>query len=320
MSHSPARTFAPFFRPGEACVRYSAYRDGPHPYSVGVKRLIEELWQKAWRFVDPDLPTKAQRSFAAAFWELDLAATFLESGIALVERRSPDGPDVVCVGPPRIYVEAVSATPGESPETNPNSVHPLIPEGEQDGPARFVPHEQIILRLRNAIEEKYRTRREYLTNGMLQPTDPYVIAVSAAEIGMAGLEMTIPDILSAVLPFGDEFISVNLLTGEAEGGGFKHRPAVLKANRSPVSTTLFQQPEHDGISAILYSDADELNRRVALGACFTVIRNPRAANPVSENLFMFGRHFIVRDDGTVERRYLSPESPHFLDVLHAASK
>lgn len=285
-----------------------------------MRRLIEDLWRTAYSYLDPDLPDKAKRAFMSAFWELEVAATMLANGIALVERDNPDGPDVICAGPPRIYIEAVAASPGQDPEANPNSVPPLILEGQTHGPARFVNHEQIILRLRSVIEEKHQKQQGYLKKGVLNPSDPYVIAVNAAQIDLARLEMTIPDILSAVLPFGDEFISVNTLTGEAEGGGFKHRPAVFKANRSPVSTTLFQEPGYDGISAILYSDCDELNRRVALGACFTVIRNPRATNRIPENLFAFGRHFVVGEDGTVQRRYLSPESRLFLDVLDAAGQ
>jgi hypothetical protein len=282
---------------------------------VGARNLIEDLWRTAYPYLDPDLPDKAKRAFMSAFWELEVAATMVANRIALVERGNSDGPDVVCAGPPRTYIEAVAATPGEDPATNPNSVPPLIPEGQTVGPAIIVNHEQIILRLRSVIEEKHMKRQGYLNNGILKAADPYVIAVNAAQIELARLEMKIPDILSALLPFGNEFVSVNALTGEDVGGGFEHRPNVFKANRSPVSTTLFQDPEYDGISAILYSSADEVNRRVALGACFTVIRNPRAANPVSEDLFAFGRHLVIDDDGTVQSRYLSPESPFFLEVL-----
>lgn len=282
---------------------------------MGARKLIEDLWSAAYPYLDPDLPDKAKRAFMSAFWELEVAATMLANGIALVERANPDGPDVICAGPPRIYIEAVAATPGQDPETNPNSVPPLFVEGQTIGPARIVNPEQIILRLRSVIEEKHQKGRGYLSNGMMKPSDPYVIAVNAAQIDVVRAERTIPYILSAVLPFGDEFVSVNIVTGKAEGGGFQHRPAVFKANRSSVSTTLFQEPESDGISAILYSDCDELNRRVALGACFTVIRNPRAANPIPEDVFAFGRHLVVADDGTVEFRYLSPESRFFLDVL-----
>ena len=135
---------------------------------------------------------------------------------------------------------------------------------------------------------------------------------------MAFLEDNLPDIVRAVLPFGDRVIRFNPVTGEELGSGFEYRPAVLKANRSPVPTTLFQNPEYDGISAILYSPWDEINRPDDLGAGFTVIRNPRASNPIPEGFFKFGREFVITE-GAVEPRMHSPESQPLIKSLRRAA-
>lgn len=298
-----SRTFRPFFTLGPSCERYSNWRDRTDSVSVGIRGFIESLWQNAWPYLDPDLPEKAKQSFSAAFFELDVAATLLANGLTLDEKKRAIGPDVVCTGPPRIFVEAVAATPGTEPERNPNSVPQLIHDS-----AQFVRHEQIILRIRNALDEKHRKHRGYINKRLLKPTDPYVIALSASPIDTAFLEMNVPDILSAVFSIGDEYVSVERTTGTLAGGGFLYRPAVFKANGSPVSTNIFRDPEYDDISGILYTACDEVNRPDVLGAGFTVIRNPRALeNPIPEGFFNFGRHLIVHDT-TFETRYLSQES------------
>jgi hypothetical protein len=327
-----------FFRSGPACERYALFRDRTDAVTVAVGEMIEEMWAKCWAYVDPRLPANALNDFFPAFWELDLANSMLENGVALVEKTRSKGPDIVCRSTPNVYVEAIVATPGDP--SHPDSVPSILNDVTWD-----VPHDQFILRLRNAIEVKTGKRNEYLEKGILADTDPYVIAINSAPIDSSRLEMAVPDILRAVLPFGDEYVTIDLPTGDAVGGGFHHRPVIFKTKRppddpaataasdadrpsgsgpevppekSPVSTTVFQSPEYDGVSAVLFSCCDEVNRPNLPGAELTLIRNPRATkNPVPENFFGFGREYVIHaGDRSVERLYRSPEShPRFAHLF-----
>ena len=296
--------------------------------------MIEDMWAKCWPYVDPRLPANAINDFFPAFWELDLANSMLENGVALVEKTVSKGPDLVCRSTPNVYVEAIVTTPGDP--THPDSVPSIFNEVTWD-----VPHDQFILRLRNAIEVKTEKRNEYLKKGILGETDPYVIAINSAPIDSSRLEMSLPDILRAVLPFGDEYVTIDVPSGNSVGGGFHHRPEILKTKRlpddptrtspdhppesatrlppekSPVSTTVFQDPKYDGVSAVLFSCCDEVNRPNVPGAELTLIRNPRATkSPIPENFFCFGREYVVNADQSVELIYRSPEShPRFVHLF-----
>jgi hypothetical protein len=303
---------------------------------VGVREWIEEIWAKCWPYVDPRLPMNAMNDFFPAFWELDLANSMVENGVPLVEKTISEGPDLVCRSTPSVHIEAIVATPGDP--SHPDSVPSIFDDVD-------VPHDQLILRLRNAIEKKTEKRNEYLQKGILDETDPYVIAINSAPIDSSRAEATLPDILRAVLPFGDEYVTIELPSGDVVGGGFHYRPEILKTKRppgdptetqaapdadfpsesvpgvppekSPVSTTVFQEAKYDGISAVLFSCCDEVNRPDVAGAELTLICNPRATkNPVPENFFPFGREYIVQADQSVKRVYRSPESrPRFLHLI-----
>ena len=57
--------------------------------------MVEDFWRKAALYLDPDLPSAATRNFIGAFWELDLAQTFLAHHIPLLEKKRSKGPDLV---------------------------------------------------------------------------------------------------------------------------------------------------------------------------------------------------------------------------------
>lgn len=282
------------------------YRDPQNPLAVAVGQMIEGWWTRCWPHVDPMLPQNAMTNFPAAFWELDLAESLLANGMTLVGKPRSEGPDLTCAGETTIYIEATIATPGD--RRHPDHVPSLFGDLAANEPAWDVPHDQFILRLRNAIEVKHRKREQYLRTGVLRGSDPYVIAISASEIDCARAEMNIPDIVRAVLPFGDEYVTIDLNNTQQTGGGFRYRETIFKSGGAPVSTTVFQDPNYDGLSAVLYSDCDEVNRPDVPGAGLTLVRNPRATNEIPESMFRFGREYVVVGDGSLRRQLHSPES------------
>lgn len=211
-----------FFRSGPACERYTIFRDRTDPLTIAVRAMIEDMWAKCWPYVDPQLPANAVNDFFPAFWELDIANSMLENGVALVEKAVSKGPDLLCRSTPNVHIEAIVTTPGDP--SHPDSVPSIFNEVTWD-----VPHDQFILRLRNAIEVKTGKRNEYLKKGILAETDPYVIAINSAPIDSSRAEMSLPDIVRAVLPYGDEYVTINVPSGDVVGGGFHHRPVILKS-------------------------------------------------------------------------------------------
>lgn len=285
--------------------RYLRYRDGTDQLSIAVREMVEAFWRGAAPYLDPNLPSAATRNFIGAFWEMDLAQTFLAHHIPLIEKKRSKGPDLVIAENPAVHVEATTATPGHPSQAD----HvPSIFGKPDDEPTWNVPHDQFILRLRNSIETKRLQREKRLRDGTLAASDPFIIAINASEIDCARLERFVPDIVYAVLPFGDSYLTIEVPSGREVGGGHHRREEILKRSGNPVTTTVFQDPAYDWISAILYSDWDEVNRRDEPGAGITVIRNPRATpNQIRDNLFPFGRHYVVSSDGlTLTPEYRSP--------------
>jgi hypothetical protein len=65
-----------------------------------------------------------------------------------------------------------------------------------------------------------------------------------------------------------------------------------------ISTGFFDNPEHSGISAVIYVEADIINSPILpeeMGNNFIIVLNPHAKNPLPEELLTFGN--IWRNEG-----------------------
>ncbi len=159
-----------------------------------------------------------------------------------------------------------------------------------------VPDDQIKLRLRSVIEAKRQRAEEYLERGWVKPDEPFVVAVNAARIPSARLEITIPRIVRCLLPFGHEAFHLDRTSLEVVDRSFAYQPTVTKRSGSPVSTDVFLDPDYSVISAVLYSCCDEINRPTTPGADFLVCRNPCANAPVPSGWLRVGWEYWVEDD------------------------
>ena len=70
---------------------------------------------------------------------------------------------------------------------------------------------------------------------------------------------------------------------------FTHQAAITKKNGVAVPTTFFEQEESRGISAVVYSTAEEFNCRGNFGAGLILIHNPMAAAPLPRGYLPVGR-------------------------------
>ncbi len=113
------------------------------------------------------------------------------------------GPDIkIDHASTTIWVEAVIPTSGDP--SKPDSVPNL-----QMGVAQQVPDDQIILRYRSAIYDKFNKYCEYLKDkgGIITEKDCYIIALNGCKIRHGDREP--PRIVRSVLPFGWEVVTLN---------------------------------------------------------------------------------------------------------------
>lgn len=280
-----------FFRSGEVTDSdYRILRDGDRNIIEEGREFVEAIWKECRAFVDQNLPEKARTSYAAAFWELYLAHSLLDAGISLVPRaeREParHGPDLLARGP-TVWLEASAPTSGKGRDA--------VPEPEF-GTVRAVPDDEIILRYRQAISSKLDQLARHKDRGWVRPGDSVVIALSGARIPSARLEMTIPRIVRSVLPFGSESFHVDIDTMEVVDRTFGYRPAVEKRSGATVDVDLFLDEAHSGVSALLASCVDEINRPAVSGSDFVLIHNPLAEHPLPRGWLRVGEEYWVEDD------------------------
>ena len=94
---------------------YCAIKNEINPHCQKAKVFVDRLWATAHSYLDPDLPDKLSNQFHQHFWELYLATSLIEVGLALEHSSSSDGPDI-CIKPTDdscMWVEAVTAGAGQ---------------------------------------------------------------------------------------------------------------------------------------------------------------------------------------------------------------
>ena len=214
-----------------------------------------------------------------------LTCLLLDSGGDVVCPKP--GPDVLLTGPSfRTWIEAVAAGPGDPDK--PDSV-----TDQPCGVAFVYPEGQVLLRYRSAIEAKRRKFRHYVDKGIVGGSDRRVIAVSGAGIPLAFLDHDPPDIVKAVLPFGDDYAAIDVATGEVVDTGFTYRPELIKSTGNPVSTDIFLGPDYADISGVLFSTTNISNPPPSPGEDLVFVHNPRAANPLPDGWLGLGREYGV---------------------------
>src|SRR5262249_7346195 len=131
-----------------------------------------------------------------------------------------------------------------------------------------------------AFVEKFNKYQKYVSKGIVKGGDPFVIAINGQSIPYSQIDLRIPRIVSAVLPFGDEYVVFDRKTMKAVDAGFQHRPSIKKLSGSDVPTTAFENKMYEGVSAVLYSTAHVWCYDLALGDLSYLVHNPLAKNPL----------------------------------------
>lgn len=265
---------------------YNVIRDEPR-FSQD-KAFIEEMWSEYKQYADKHFLSESRKNFKQRIWEMYLTCSLIAKGFSITS--ADKGPDIlISKEGVVIWIEAVAPKAG----TGNDAVTELQPQTIRD-----VPDDQIKLRYRSAIEEKYNIKyKKYLLDKIVKPNDCYIIAINGSAIPSARREIEIPRIIRSVLPFGNETLRINVEESEVLDRYYQYQDQVSKVSGSSVSTDIFLNHQYDGISAVLYScvGVDSLNSPQELGDDFVLLHNPLAKNKLERGLIKLGREYWVEN-------------------------
>jgi len=269
---------------------YLFFRDDDSPRALEGRAVLEELWSRTAVFLDPNFRRQARESLLSRFWEMYLASALTRAGSPLAPRagRDSSGPDFRTAGD-GIWIEATIATAGDGADA--------VPELVRGGVASAVPDAEIKLRLRAALLEKLRRHQRYVENGVVQNSEPYVVAINGAGIRGIVPEHQIPRVVRVLFPVGDQV--VRLAGPRADGIEVTYLDHIKKRSGASVSTDVFLSPEYSGISAVIYGCCDVLNHPPTPSAGLLIVHNPLAENPIAEGRFLLGSEYTWKDNQIV---------------------
>lgn len=161
---------------------YVNIRVGESEPAMAARELTEGLWRTYRPYADRHFRTEIQSAFDERFWEMYLTCALLDLGLP-VSCPKP-GPDVLLsLGETTIWVEAICPTQGS--DENPDRV----PDYNFGAPvATRVPDDEVIMRLRHAIETKVRAFDKYTAQGIVSNDSAWIVAVNGCQIPHARLE------------------------------------------------------------------------------------------------------------------------------------
>lgn len=257
--------------------------------------FVERLWQKYESYAEPDFLDDARKDFHAKTWEMYVGCLFLDYGFNLQKKTQKKGPDLHLLWNKRsIWVEATA--PGSGTGDN------AVPEYKYNE-VSDQPSDQIILRFTSAIQEKFEKYKSYRSNGIINDDDFYIIAINGGRIRYSSGAPTLPYIVSSVLPFGNLVFALDKQSGKIVNSFHQYRDALITAKGSPVPTDIFMNKDYAGISAVLYSYMNVVNRPNKIGVEVHVVHNPLADNNLPHGIFPFGTEWWVEGNELIRKSY-----------------
>jgi hypothetical protein len=279
------KLFIDNINPGDGL--YRVIRDENRPSTVELKSYTENLWVTYHPYADKDFPEQLAQDFHARFWEMYLTCTLVYNSVNVVPKRTrAEGPDIkIDHASTTIWVEAVAPTSGDL--SRPDSVF-----DPRMGVAQQVPDDQIILRYRSAIHDKYFGKYfGYLEKGVIESGDCYIIALNGCKIPWPGSDYEPPRIVRSVLPFGWQVVTVDTSSHKVVDRSYQYRAYLRKASGGTVDTDIFVKSEYSNISAVIFSNVDVANRTLAMGDDFIIVRNPLALRKLPDDFPKVGREY-----------------------------
>jgi len=252
------------------------------------KLFIEQIWPIYRPYADRHFKKDAKFHFHERFWEMYLGVTLIKRGYSINGPISQGPEFYIDIGSSKMWFEAIAPSRGEGNDAVPESPLEEVTE---------TPQREILLRLTNAVAEKYKKYKLDKQKGNIQNDDLYIVAVNGSRIQPGLYGVKIPFIVQALYPAGDFTITLDSSTGQIYGSYYQYNDNITKINKSRVPTDNFINNEYCGISAVIYSYADPWNGKdeLNLGSEFIIIHNLKADNKLQRGFFPFGVEYWAEE-------------------------
>ncbi len=260
------------------------------------KEWMEKLWEQYEQYADTHFLEDFKRQFAQRSWELYLGVTLLNRGFKL-GRHNSAGPDFDVQnekGKRLTWIEAIVADKGKGRDKVPEMAHGIVTD---------LPEEEMLLRISNALDKKFKKYQTELESKIVKDNEPYVIALNRSPLDY--VDPGLPLILKALFGIGHQALRIMVggMRQENPESFWTGRPKIGKRSGSNVPMLFFEDGEHAGISAVIYCADNILNSpRLPedMGENFVIVHNPLAKNSLQDGFFPFGDEHRTKD-GYVEK-------------------
>lgn len=259
------------------------------------RRFFNDLYKQFKPYADSNFLVDIKNDFHQRTWEMYLACILLRRGFQI--SSSDKGPDIkLVIGGKTIWIECVAPKKGSKDSGN------YVPDMECNGEWQDVPEKQMLLRLRNSLSEKFKVYEKYISDGVVDKGDIFIIAINRASLDH--VDTGIPLIFKVLFSLG--YLSFPLLKDSEKKVSKSGKPfwslrrEIPKKNGNTVPMDFFQNHDHSGISAVIYSKDSVLNCRKKAGEECVLIHNPFASNPLSESTFSFFSQYKAIEDQIVK--------------------
>lgn len=242
------------------------------------KKYFDDLYNQFEPYADRNFLIDVKNNFHQRTWEMYMACLLLKNDIQISSQDI--GPDIkIAINGTVIWIECVACTKGSGND----SVPPL----RYDGSLQDLPEKEMLLRITNSLDDKFKKYKKYINDGIVKKGDIYIIAINRADLDH--FDPGIPLVFKALFGIGYlSFPMQSLRKTENKREPFwSIRPAILKQNGKYVSVKFFEAQEHSGISAVIYSKDNILNCRDKSGEECILVHNPFASNSLPEGSFPF---------------------------------
>jgi hypothetical protein len=268
------------------------------------RQHINAIWQwySSNKLADNNFVTDFPKNTKQRWWELETAWFLHNCGYNLSKGKA--GSDFLCKRENSVFeVEAVAPTPGK--EGHPNFV-PKILHTKNLGERERIE----LLRLTSAIYDKGEKHLRDTKKGYSNPSLPFVIALSPADLPNMFSGSDMPAALKAVYGIGGQYCNFDPATGHFLSRKWKCRPQLHKTTlpQEPISTQVFC-PEcgtepYTKVSALLYSTLNIWVHGYPYSPCehqnkFVVIHNGDCVNPLPKGSIRAGTEYWLEPTGKI---------------------
>ncbi len=249
------------------------------------KEFFDKLYSIYEPYSDIGFLKDAQIQFHQRSWEMFLGVIMLRNNKVLLKPTKKDNQigvaDIRIQGEKITHIECVATNHGDENDKVPE----LIPDPLTNIVVRDVPSEKILIRIANSLDKKFKQYQERLEKGIVKDSEPYIIAIS---VGKLNYPEEMPRVIQATLAVGHLQLKMfeNGVRLEKPIQSRQFRPFLLKENGEPVDMQFLMRPEHNGISAIIFTN-DLVLHSIEEEREVSILHNPLAKNPIPLSDFDF---------------------------------